>query len=42
MSMNVLRHAFGSYHFALHRNENLTAAEMGNSPQWFSAITGRL
>jgi hypothetical protein len=22
----------GSYHFALHRNENLTAAEMGNSP----------
>ena len=32
MSMNILRHTFGSYHFALHRNENLTAAEMGNSP----------
>jgi hypothetical protein len=30
--MNVLRHTFGSYHYALHRNENLTAAEMGNSP----------
>jgi hypothetical protein len=29
---NVLRHSFGSYHFARHRNENLTAAEMGNSP----------
>ena len=29
---NVLRHSFGSYHFAQHRNENLTAAEMGNSP----------
>jgi hypothetical protein len=25
-------HSFGSYHFAQHRNENLTAAEMGNSP----------
>ncbi len=32
MSMNILRHTFGSYHFARHRNENLTAAEMGNSP----------
>jgi integrase len=29
---NVLRHSFGSYHFAQYRNENLTAAEMGNSP----------
>ena len=29
---NVLRHSFGSYHFAHHKNENLTAAEMGNSP----------
>ena len=29
---NVLRHSFGSYHFAHHRNENLTAVEMGNSP----------
>ncbi|HEY5704026.1 MAG TPA: hypothetical protein VIS96_00460 [Terrimicrobiaceae bacterium] len=30
--MNVLRHTFGSYHYALHRYENLIAAEMGNSP----------
>lgn len=29
---NVLRHSFGSYHLALHKNEALTAAEMGNSP----------
>lgn len=29
---NVFRHTFGSYHFAQHKNENLTAAEMGNSP----------
>ncbi len=29
---NALRHIFGSYHYALHNNENLTAAEMGNSP----------
>jgi len=29
---NALRHSFGSYHFALHQNENLTSAEMGNSP----------
>jgi hypothetical protein len=27
--MNNLRHTFGSYHYALHCNENLTAAEMG-------------
>lgn len=32
LPINVLRHTFGSYHYALHRNENLTAAEMGNSP----------
>jgi len=29
---NILRHSFGSYHLALHKNETLTAAEMGNSP----------
>ena len=29
---NGLRHAFGSFHFALHANENLTAQQMGNSP----------
>ena len=29
---NVMRHSFCSYHFAKHRNENLTAAEAGNSP----------
>jgi integrase len=30
---NALRHSFGSYYYALTRNENQTAAEMGNSPQ---------
>lgn len=30
---NALRHSFGSYHYAAHKNENLTAAEMGNSPE---------
>jgi hypothetical protein len=30
---NGLRHGFVSYHFALNVNENLTAAEAGNSPQ---------
>jgi len=30
---NALRHSFGSYFFAKAKNENLTAAEMGNSPQ---------
>ncbi len=30
--MNVLSHTFGSHHYALHRNENLIAAETGNSP----------
>jgi site-specific recombinase XerD len=29
---NCARHSFCSYHFAGHRNENLTAAEAGNSP----------
>jgi integrase len=29
---NGLRHSFCSYHFALHANENLTAAQAGNSP----------
>ena len=30
---NVLRHSFGSYFYALTKNENTVAAEMGNSPQ---------
>ena len=29
---NGLRHGFCSYHFALHQNENLTAAMAGNTP----------
>lgn len=29
---NGLRHAFCTFHFARHANENLTAAEAGNSP----------
>jgi len=29
---NGLRHAFCTYHFAFHMNENLTAAQAGNSP----------
>jgi integrase len=29
---NGLRHAFCTYHFALHGNENLTAQQAGNSP----------
>jgi integrase len=29
---NGLRHSFGSYHYERHRNEQLTASEMGNSP----------
>lgn len=29
---NGLRHAFCSYHFAFHGNENLTAQQAGNSP----------
>lgn len=31
LKQNALRHLFGSYHFALYRNENKTAAQMGNS-----------
>lgn len=30
---NALRHSFASYHYAKHKNENETAALMGNSPQ---------
>jgi integrase len=29
---NALRHGFCTYHFALHQNENMTAAQAGNSP----------
>jgi integrase len=29
---NALRHSFCSFHFMLHGNENLTAAQAGNSP----------
>ena len=29
---NVMRHSFCSFHLAKHKNENLTAAEAGNSP----------
>ena len=29
---NGLRHGFCTYHFALHQNENATAAQAGNSP----------
>ena len=29
---NCLRHAFGTYHYAEHKDEALTAYEMGNSP----------
>lgn len=34
---NGLRHSFCTYHFALHANENLTAAEAGNSPSMIHA-----
>jgi integrase len=34
---NGLRHAFCTYHFALHSNENLTAAQAGNSPAMIHA-----
>jgi integrase len=30
---NALRHSFGSFFYARSKNENLTAAEMGNTPQ---------
>jgi integrase len=32
-NQNALRHSFASYHFAKFKNENETAALMGNSPQ---------
>jgi len=32
-----LRHAFCTYHFAAHANENLTAAQAGNSPAMIHA-----
>lgn len=35
--LNGLRHAFCTYHFALHSNENLTAAQAGNSPAMIHA-----
>jgi integrase len=34
---NGLRHGFCTYHFALHSNENLTAAQAGNSPAMIHA-----
>ncbi|MGH7952912.1 MAG: tyrosine-type recombinase/integrase, partial [Limisphaerales bacterium] len=34
---NGLRHAFCTYHFSLHTNENLTAAQAGNSPAMIHA-----
>jgi integrase len=34
---NGVRHAFCTYHFALHSNENLTAAQAGNSPAMIHA-----
>jgi len=34
---NGLRHGFCTYHFALHANENLTAAQAGNSPAMIHA-----
>jgi integrase len=37
MRKNGLRHAFCTYHFALHANENLTAQQAGNSPAMIHA-----
>jgi integrase len=34
---NGLRHGFVSFHYALHGNENLTAAQVGTSPQMLHA-----
>jgi len=34
---NGLRHGFVTYHFALHQNENMTAAQAGNSPAMIHA-----
>jgi hypothetical protein len=33
LAHNVLRHSFGSYFYALTKNENTVAVEMGNSPE---------
>ena len=38
---NGLRHTFCTYHFALHSNENLTAAQAGNSPAMIHAALQR-
>jgi integrase len=35
--INGLRHAFCTYHFALHQNENQTAQQAGNSPAMIHA-----
>ncbi len=35
--LNGLRHAFCTYHFALHQNENQTAQQAGNSPAMIHA-----
>ena len=34
---NGLRHAFCTYHFACHSDENVTAAQAGNSPAMIHA-----
>lgn len=34
---NGLRHGFVSFHFAMHQNENQTAAQAGNSPAMIHA-----
>ena len=38
---NALRHSFGTFHFHQHKNENLTASEMGNTRdtvvKWYKA-----
>jgi integrase len=34
---NGLRHSFCTFHFALHKNENLTAAEAGHTPKMLYA-----
>jgi hypothetical protein len=36
---NALRHSFGSYFYALTKNENTVAAEMGNSHRWSFVTT---
>jgi integrase len=41
LTHNCLRHSFGTYHYHLHKNEHLTASEMGNKPdtviRWYRA-----